>query len=133
MDTDASGALGAPELAGSFVNPRGLAKKLTAPGASAAGGDLGSAPGLPRFGRVGYLSLTRDEIAIVEVKSGFRTRITDRVLARVPRTAISSVDFDGGLLLSHLTIAFDNDVVWQLDIPKVNKRTAERVVRELSG
>jgi hypothetical protein len=133
MDTDASDALGAPELAGSFVNPRGLAKKLTAARAGAADGDSGGAPALPQFGRVGYLSVTRDAIALVEAKSGFRTRITDVVLARVPRTAISSVDFDGGLLLSHLTISFGNDVVWQLDIPKVNKKTAEQVVRELGG
>lgn len=131
---DASAGLGSPELAGSFVNPRGLANKLTAANARAVRGDAdGCAPDVPRFGRVGYLSVTRDELAIVKVKSAFRTRVTDVVLAHVARTAISSVEFDGGVLLSHLTISFDNDVVWEFDVPKVNKKTAEQVVRELGG
>lgn len=132
---DASTALGAPELAGSFVTPRGLAKKLTAgiavPGAA---GSHGVAPDLPSFGRVGYLSVTGDEIAIVRTKpAAFTTKITDVVLARVPRSAIVGVEFDGGRLLSHLAIRFDNAVAWQFDIPRVNKRTAEAVVRELGG
>jgi hypothetical protein len=133
--SDGSRALGTPEIAGSFVNARGLAKKLTAARAGAAAGvaDAG-APEIPSFGRVGYLSVTRDEIAIVRTKAGaFRTTITDVVLARVPRSAIASVVFDAGVLLSHLTIAFDNGAVWEFDIPKLNKRTAELVVRELGG
>ena len=94
----------------------------------------GGAPHLPRFGRVGYLSVTRDEIAIVKAKnSAFHMRITDEVLARVPRTAISRVEFDGRMLLSHLTISFDNEVAWEFDIPKINKKTAEQVMRELGG
>jgi hypothetical protein len=134
MDEDAAAALGAPEVAGSFVNPRGLVKKLTAATAGSVARDPGEgAPDIPHFGRVGYLSLTRDEIAIVKTRSGFRMRITEVVLARVQRTAISSVEFDGGMLLSHLTISFDNDVVWEFDIPKVNKKTCEQVVRELRG
>jgi hypothetical protein len=132
---DSSHALGAPEIAGSFVNARGLGKKLGAAraGAAAAGADEG-APEIPSFGRVGYLSVAGDEIAIVRTKAGaFRTTITDVVLARVPRSAIASVVFDEGVLLSHLTIAFDNAVVWKFDIPRLNKRTAELVVRELGG
>jgi hypothetical protein len=145
-EKDGSAALGAPELAGSFVNPKGLTKKFTAATAGAVvGGALGSAaarsavgdpyegaPDVPSFGRVGYLSVTKDEIAIVKTRTGaFSMKITDQVLARVPRAAITRVAFDGGVLLSHLTIAFDNDVVWEFDIPKVNKKTAERVFRVL--
>jgi hypothetical protein len=132
--TDASRALGAPEIVGSFVNARGLARKLSAARAGAAAGGAGAgAPAIPSFGRVGYLSVTRDEIAIVRTKTGaFRTTITDVMLARVPRSAIESVAFDAGVLLSHLTIAFDNAVVWEFDIPRLNKRTAELVVRELA-
>jgi hypothetical protein len=132
--SDASRALGAPEIVGSFVNARGLARKLSAARAGAAAGGAGAgAPAIPSFGRVGYLSVTRAEIAIVRTKAGaFRTTITDVMLARVPRSAIESVAFDAGVLLSHLTIAFDNAVVWEFDIPRLNKRTAELVVRELA-
>ncbi|MDX6569575.1 MAG: hypothetical protein QOH15_2153 [Gaiellales bacterium] len=131
---DGSSALGAPEVAGSFVNARGLTKKLTAGRAGSAANEADEgAPEVPSFGRVGYLSVTGDEIAIVRTKAAFRTTITDVVLARVPRSAIASVVFDAGVLLSHLTISFDNAVVWEFDIPRVNKRTAEAVVRELGG
>jgi hypothetical protein len=133
--SDGSRALGAPEIAGSFVNARGLAKKLSAARAGAAAGDTDEgAAGIPSFGRVGYLSVTRDEIAIVRTKAGaFRTTITDVVLARVPRSAIARVVFDAGKLLSQLTIIFDNAVVWEFDIPRLNKGTAESVLRELDG
>jgi hypothetical protein len=132
---DASSALRAPEVAGSFVNARGLTRKLTAARAGPVAGDAEEdAPDLPSFGRVGYLSVTRDEIAIVRTKAGaFRTTITDVVLARVQRSAIASVVFDAGVLLSHLTISFDNAVVWELDIPRLNKRTAELVACELGA
>ena len=132
---DGSSALDGPEVAGSFVNARGLTRKLTAARASPVTGNaVADAPDVPRFGRVGYLSVTRDEIGIVRTKAGlFRTTITDVVLARVQRSAIANVVLDAGLLLSHLTVSFDNAVVWELDIPRLNRRTAERVVCELGG
>ena len=132
---DGSNAARTGELAGSFVNPRGLTKKLSAARAGSPAGDADEgASEIPSFGRVGYLSVTRDEIALVRTKAGaFRTTITDVALARVPRSAIASVVFDAGKLLSHLSIAFDNAVVWEFDIPLLNKRTAENVVRELGG
>ena len=40
MADDASGVLGAPEIAGTFVNPKGMTKKVTA---SVAGGEIASA------------------------------------------------------------------------------------------
>ena len=39
MADDASIALGAPEIAGTLVNPKGLTKKMTA---ATAGGELGA-------------------------------------------------------------------------------------------
>ena len=148
MADDASAALGAPQVAGTLVNPKGLTKKVTA---SVAGGQVAGAvgnlaasmatgpayagaPDVPEFGRVAFVAASDSEIALVKTKSGaLKMKVTDEVLARVPRTAISGVEFDGGALLSHLTISFDNDVLWELDIPKLNKRTAEGVVRELGG
>jgi hypothetical protein len=132
MAKDASRVLGAPELAGSIVNARTFVRKLTAGSMQAVSADPSErVPELPHFGRVGYLAVTRDEIAIVATKNAaLWTRLGDRVLARAPRSAISSVELDAGLL-SHLTIAFDNEVVWELDVPRLNRGTAEAVVREL--
>ncbi len=147
MAGDASAALGAPELAGTLVNPKGLTKKMTAAAAgSVAGGAIGNfaarrmtgdanagAPDVPNFGRVGYLAVTDGEIALVKTTTGaFKMKIGDEVLARVPRSEIAAVDWDGGLMLSHLKIAFANGVLWEFDIPRQAKKTAEAFVRVLA-
>ena len=134
MAKDASSALGAPQLAGSIVNARTVARKLTRGSAEpAAEARSGAAPELPHFGRVGFLAVTRDEIAIVGTRNhALWTKVGDRVLARVPRSAITRVELDEGLL-SHLEIGFDNAVVWQFDVPRLNRRTAQEVVHELAA
>jgi hypothetical protein len=147
MADDASGALGAPEIAGTFVNPKGMTKKVTA---SVAGGQIAGvagnlaasvatgpayagAPDVPNFGRVAYVAASADEIAIVTTKSGMlKMKISDEVLARVPRSEIASAELDEGRLLSRLTIAFGNGVTWEFDVPKANKKSAQRLVRALS-
>lgn len=133
MAKDASRVLGTQQLAGSIVNARTMVRKLTAGSMDAVAAPAGmGAPELPHFGRVGFLAVTRDEIAIVTTKNAaLWTRIGDRVLARVPRSQVASVELESGLL-SRLDIAFENGVVWELDIPRLNRGTTEAVVRELS-
>lgn len=60
-------------------------------------------------------------------------KISDEVLARVPRAQVASAELDEGKLLSHLTIAFTNGAIWQFDIPRQGKNTAKSVVRALAG
>lgn len=146
MAGDASAALGAPEVAGTFVSPKGFAKKATA---SVAGGKIAGAVGsvaagmaasrssgpasdLPNFGRAGYLAVSESDIALVKTKTGaFKMKITDEVLARFPRSEVSSADLDEGKLMSHLSIAFTSGAVWQFDIPLQAKKTAQGLVRAL--
>jgi hypothetical protein len=134
MAKDTSSALGAPQLAGSIVNARTVARKLTRGAAGPVeGSPSGQAPELPHFGRVGFLAVTRDEIAIVGTRNhALWTTVGDRVLARVPRSAIARVELAAGLL-SRLEIGFDNAVVWEFDVPRLNRRTAQEVVHELGG
>ncbi len=148
MADDASRALGAPEVAGTFVNPKGLTKKMTA---SAAGSEIGGAIGsvaanvisgrssgfaadMPNFGRVGYLAASDSEVALVKTKTGaFKMKISDEVLAGAPRSAVASIDLDQGALLSHLKIVFTNGVAWEFDIPKQAKKSAQAFTRALGG
>jgi gas vesicle protein len=148
MANDASRALGAQEIAGTFVNPKGLTKKMTA---SAAGSEIGGAIGsvaanlladrssagaaeMPSFGRVGYLAVTDSDLALVKTKTGaFKMKISDEILARVSRTELASVVLDQGKLLSHLKIAFTNGITWQFDVPKQAKKTAQVVTVALGG
>jgi len=148
MADDASAALGAPEIAGTLVNPKGMTKKVTA---SVAGGVVGGvagtfaagmatgpayagAPEVPNFGRVGYVAASADSLALVKTKSGaFKMKVTDESLASVPRSEIASAELEQGKLLSHLTIAFNNGVTWEFDIPKAAKKTAQGLVTALGG
>jgi len=135
-------------LAGTLVNPKGMTKKVTASVAGgqiagvagnlaanlATGGPYAGAPEVPSFGRVGYVGASADELALVKTKSGaFKMKVTDEVLASVPRTDISSVELDQGKLLSHLKIVFANGVTWEFDVPKMAKKTAQELVTTLGG
>jgi hypothetical protein len=148
MAADASRALGMPEVAGTFVNPKGMAKKMTAAVAGqVAGGAVGTfaakmatgpanrgAPGVPNFGRVGYIAVSENEVALVKTNTGMlKMKISDQVLARAPRAEVASAELDKGVLLSHLKIAFTNGVSWEFDVPKQGKKTAQEVVRALGG
>src|SRR5215207_3072684 len=109
MASDASAALGAPQIAGSFVNPKGFAASVAA---RAAGGVVGSLAAealasrssskqedVPTFGRVGYVAVSADEIALVKTKSGLvKMKITEEVLARKQRSQITATTLDKGAL-----------------------------------
>src|SRR5262245_23182313 len=126
LPDDAAAALGAPQVAGALVNPKGLTKKVTA---SVAGGEIGGvagtfaasmatggayagAPDVPNFGRVAFVAASDSEIALVKTKTGaFKMKVTDEVLARVARSDIASCELDQGKLLSKLKIGFNNGVL----------------------
>jgi hypothetical protein len=148
MADEAAVALGAPTIAGTFVNPKGLAKKMTA---SVAGGQLGgiagnlgagaitdrssgAPPDVPSFGRVGYLAVTATEVALLGTKTGaLKMKIGNNVLARAPKAEVMSAELDEGVLLSHLAIEFSNGARWQFDVPRQAKKSAREVARALDG
>jgi hypothetical protein len=139
MAEDASAVLGAPQVAGTFVNPKGFTRTVTA---SVAGGAVGAAIGggsggtdaAPKFGRVAYVAASDREIALLKTKTGaFKMKVTDEVLARVPRSEIASTELDQGTLLSKLKIVFTDGGTWEFDIPKQAKKTAQGFVTALGG
>jgi len=140
MATDASGILAAPQIAGTFVNPKGFARQVTA---TVAGGVVGSAiaaktaPGqgeVPSFGRVAFVAATGDEVAIIKTKSGMiKMKLTDQVLARRARSEVNAVEMKRGALLSNLTIQFSDGGVWTFDVPKANQKSAVQFVEQLGG
>ena len=145
MSTDASAALGAPEIAGTLVNPKGYVKKAVAATAGReVAGLIGSAAAtlaarersqsvaaLPDFGRVGYLAVSATEVALVKTKYGWKMTPTDEALARAPTSALASVEWDEGRLVSHLNLSFTDGAVWSFDVPKSDKKTARAVVAAL--
>jgi hypothetical protein len=140
MATDASGILSAPQIAGTFVNPKGFARQVTA---TVAGGVVGSAiasatgPGqgdVPSFGRVAFVAATDNEVAIIKTKSGMiKMKLTDQVLARRSRAEVSAVEIKRGALISNLMIQFRDGGVWTFDVPKANQKSAVQFVEQLGG
>jgi len=146
MANDASQALGAPEIAGTLVNPKGLMKKSVArvSGREIAGlvGSVAAglaadrqkgAPDLPNFGRVGYVAVSATEVALVKTRTGWKMHPTDEVLARASRSELTSAELDEGRMVSHLRFQFANGQLWEFDIPRADKKTARAVVDALQS
>jgi hypothetical protein len=147
MANDGSAALGAPEIAGTLVNPKGYVKKAVAKtagrevagmvgsaAAALASRDRGEgAPSLPDFGRVAYVAVSATEVAVVKTKLGWKMRPTDEALARAPRSELASAELDEGLMVSHLKLRFSSGQMWEFDIPRSDKKTARAVVTALQS
>jgi hypothetical protein len=143
MAGEGSAALGAPEIAGAMVNPRGFGKTASV---GAVGGVVGAvaatavasrsskASDVPSFGRVGYIAASETEVALIKTKSGaLKMKVTDQVLARAPRDELDVVMLKDGKLLSHLRLQFTNGTVWEFDVPKIGKKNAKHLVSVLGG
>jgi len=145
MADKVSNALGAAEIAGTLVNPKGYAKKTVArvagrevvglAGSVAAGlaaGDPG-APDLPDFGRVGYVAVSEADVVVLKTKAGWKMTPTEEVIVRAARNELMSVDWDEGRMVSHMTMHFSNGHVWEFDVPRSDKKTAKAVVAALQS
>ena len=147
MANDASVALGAPEIAGTLVNPKGFTKRRVAGAAGReVAGLVGSAAAvlatrdrakgaadLPDFGRVGYVAVSATDVAVVKTKLGWKMTPTNEALVRVPRSELASAEVEEGRMVSHLRLRFDNGQLWEFDVPRSDKKTARAVVAALES
>jgi hypothetical protein len=148
MANDASQALGAPEVAGTLVSPRGLTKKMSIGTAGAqVGGLVGSlaatgmanrkakaTPDMPSFGRSGYLAASDTELILTKTSQlGWKPHPKGDALVRVPRSDVESVELDRGKVLSHLKLTFADGLVWEFEIPRANRKGAEEFTTALGG
>jgi hypothetical protein len=143
---DASQALGSPEVAGTFLSPKGMMKKMAfesagrsvggvvgaVGGNAAAAAGNGQGEGTPTFGQLGYLAVTGEEVALVRAKRGaIKPKIMDDVLGRKPRGDVQRVDFVKGSVKGELRIEFSDGGLWEFEVPKVHNKKAEKVVEAL--
>jgi hypothetical protein len=153
MAIDASDLLGSPQLAGVKVNSRGTGKRAGATAAGAAGGGIvgaaigatrqgkagrekaewASASQTPEFGRVGYLAVTANELALIRMKSGLVTMKLDEVLVRLPRSDVRGVELGKGVSTAPLVVTLAHGETWQLEVPAPSKKHAQAVVDALSS
>ena len=131
MAPDAGKVLGSPQVAGTFVSPRGHTKNMTA---RVAGVSAYEGPGAPDFGDIGYVALTAEHVAIVKGKHGlFKPKVGDEVIAGAPRSEITGAELDGGVLKAAMRFRFTDGSSWEFEVPKIYRKTAEQVVRALGG
>ena len=150
MAHDASAILGSPQLAGVKVNPRGMAKKQSAPFVGMYAGVVGavisaSAGGkankqaakyeaeseAPRFGRLAWLAVTDEELALVELKLKGQVGLELKdVIVRVARGEFASAELGGAanIFSPPLTINFKGGERWELEVPRPARKQAQRVV-----
>jgi hypothetical protein len=146
---DASAALGAAEVAGTVVSPRGMTKKMTV---RTAGGQVGGAAGElaasaiagkaktgvpdlpPSFGRMGYLAASETDVVLTKTSQlSFLPRPIGDALIRVPRSEVESVALERGKLLSQLKLRFANGATWEFEVPRAHRKTAEYFTGALGG
>jgi hypothetical protein len=132
---DASSALGAPEVAGAWVNPTGKARRtVDAVGFGQYGASGERSAETPTFGGFGYLALSATELVLVKGKQGLvGLKLTDDVVAKVPRNEVTSIQLGEGKISAPLTIAFGSGRQWDLEVARAHRRAAERVVAEAGG
>ena len=141
MAKDGSEALGAPEVAGTFVMAKGNTKRMAMGGvvgaALASRNKGGGTGGMPAFGRAAYVAVSSNDIAIVKTQSGLigigKPKVTAEALARIPRSEISSAELDKGALKSNLKVSFAGGDMWEFEIPKAWSKGAKQVVEALGG
>jgi hypothetical protein len=140
MAIDASGVLGSRQVAGVKVNPPGYAWRLARnqTGNLAADVVLGGPPHsgpaeTPPFGRLAYLAVTDQELALVRLRPRKVVMLkAAEVIARVPRSQLQTAELRP-CYVAPLTITFAGGGTWRLEVPPPSKKYARAVVHALGG
>ncbi len=83
----------------------------------------------PQFGKSAYLAVTDTEVAVLKVKRGAPGGLGE-VIARVPRTEVTSAKL-GGALRANLTITVNGGGQWEFEQSQLIRSALARVVRSL--
>jgi hypothetical protein len=139
---DASRTLGSPQIAGVMVSDLGWAREQgRAVGAgvspAAALGDRllrGAGPSAPAttppFGAHALLSVTADELALIDLERGRSSPRQREVLRRIPRSDVASAELGQGLNFP-LTIRLVGGATWQFEVGWNFRKDAEALIGAL--
>ena len=89
-----------------------------------------SRPDAPGGFTGGYIvmALTADSVAFLTMKRGLLRNSVGELLDRVDRAEVSALTFGSGLTTVPLTVSLTDGTVWELEVPRANKRSAEKLV-----
>lgn len=120
------GAIGAAASAG----VGGLA------GAAMASRQKGGESTLDLGNEMGFLNATGDAVTVFKTKRslvGLKPKVTDEVLAQVPRSDIASSSFTKGKLVSVFELGFADGSRWEFDVARQHRKDAEQVAQTLGS
>jgi hypothetical protein len=142
MALDASETLGSPQLAGVKVNRQGTTRKAYVGAVGSAiidkanerKGKVGPESQTPEFGRLAWLAVTADEVALVELKGSVTLKLKD-VIARVPRSEVVGAEVGGASIMISppLKIQFTGGGSWEFEVPRPSRNDALAVADVLDG
>lgn len=129
---------------GTFVARRGA---IGAGAAMGAGGLVGAAlaarqdkkggvPAVDLGGQMGYLTATSAGIALFKTKKslvGLKPKITDEVIAEVPRSNLAAASLTKGKIVSVFQLGFTDGSSWEFDVARQHRGDAEKVAQALGA
>ncbi len=132
------------EGVGTFVARRG---SIGAGAAMGAGGLVGAAlaahqdkkagvPAVDLGGQMGFLSVTPAGITLYKTKKslvGLKPKVSDEVIAEVPRSQVASSSLSKGKLISVFELGFTDGSSWEFDVARQHRKDAEQVARALGS
>ena len=140
MAHDASQLLGARQLVGTTVNPRGYGWREGTARVGVVGPAIGYAATkhakentsqAPPFPRIAFLAVTEQEVALIKIGSGGLNGKLEEVLARVPRGDVASAKVSPGVLRTNLTINFTGGGNWEFEVSPLIRQKVVQVVHAL--
>lgn len=129
---------------GTFIARRGA---IGAAAAAGVGGLVGAAMGAGREKKggapevdlgdqMGFLNVAPTSITIFKTKRnpiGMKPKVTDEVIAEVPRSDIASSSLTKGKLISVFEFGFADGSGWAFDVARQHRKDAEQVAQALGS
>ena len=146
MEARAAKMLGVDVTHAAVVSPKGQGKRLMTAGAArqaaglagmlahdaVASKDRPDAPGGFTGGYI-VMALTADSVAFFTMKRGIFRNSLGELLERVSRAEVAGFTFGSGMTTVPLTISLADGTAWELEVPRANKRSAEKLVAAFNG
>ncbi|HWF15424.1 MAG TPA: hypothetical protein VG244_04530, partial [Acidimicrobiales bacterium] len=85
----------------------------------------------PNVGRSAFLAATADELALVGINQKSLTGKLSDVMARVPRSEVASIAFDGGFV-SKLSVSFTDESRWDFEVAKGGGKACKALAEEIN-
>lgn len=127
---------------GTFVARRGAIGSAAAAGvgglagAAIAGRQKGGASTVDLGSEMGFLSTSGDAVTVFKTKRslvGLKPKVTDEVIAEVPRSEVASSTFKKGKLVSVFVFDLADGSRWEFDVARQHRKDAEEVAQVLGS